>query len=71
MDREKAIKYIHDMLRMLKTREASDLYLAAGAPPKRSTQLVIVGEAEPYGGGDRPPNRVRWAFQRLGQVGGA
>jgi len=47
------------------------VYLAAGAPPKRSTQLVIVGEAEPYGGGDRPPNRVRWAFQRLGQVGGA
>ena len=33
MDREKAIKYIHDMLRMLKTREGSDLYLAAGAPP--------------------------------------
>lgn len=47
------------------------VYLAAGAPPKRSTQLVIVGEAEPFGGGDRPPNRVRWAFQRLGQVGGA
>ena len=33
MDREKAIKYIHDMLRMLKNREGSDLYLAAGAPP--------------------------------------
>ncbi len=33
MDREKAIKYMHDMLRMLKTREGSDLYLAAGAPP--------------------------------------
>lgn len=47
------------------------VYLAAGAPPKRSTQLVIVGEAETFGGGDRPPNRVRWAFQRLGQVGGA
>ncbi|MFW6412809.1 MAG: heparinase II/III family protein [Oceanicaulis sp.] len=47
------------------------VYLAAGAPPKRSTQLVIVGEAEPFGGGDRPPNRVRWAFQRLGRVGGA
>jgi len=47
------------------------VYLAGGAPPVRSTQLVIAGEAESYGGGDRPPNRVRWAFQRLGRVGGA
>lgn len=47
------------------------VYLAAGAPPRRSTQLVVAGEAEPFGGGDRPPNRVRWAFQRLGRVGGA
>lgn len=47
------------------------VYLAAGAPPRRSTQLVVAGEAEPFGGGDRPPNRVRWAFQRLGRVGTA
>ncbi|MBI1264384.1 MAG: heparinase [Alphaproteobacteria bacterium] len=47
------------------------VYLAAGAPPRRSTQLVVAGEAEPFGGGDRPPNRVRWAFQRLGRVGAA
>jgi len=47
------------------------VYLAAGAPPRRSTQLVVSGEAEPFGGGDRPPNRVRWAFQRLGRVGAA
>ena len=47
------------------------VYLAAGAPPQRSTQLVVSGEAEPYGGGERPPNRVRWAFQRLGRVGAA
>ena len=33
MDREKAIKYMHDMLRMLKTRDGSDLYITAGAPP--------------------------------------
>ncbi|WP_297730951.1 heparinase II/III family protein [uncultured Maricaulis sp.] len=46
------------------------VYLAAGAPPQRATQIVIQGEAEPFGAGDRPPNRVRWAFQRLGQVGG-
>ncbi|WP_233245654.1 heparinase II/III family protein [Marinicauda salina] len=47
------------------------VYLAAGAPPRRSIQLVVSGDAEPYGGGDRPPNRVRWAFQRLGRVGAA
>ncbi|MFC4725662.1 heparinase II/III family protein [Glycocaulis abyssi] len=47
------------------------VYLASGPSPVRSTQLVISGEAESYGGGERPPNRVRWAFQRLGRVGGA
>lgn len=47
------------------------VYLAAGAPPERTTQLVVSGDAEPYGGGDRPPNRVRWAFQRLGRMGSA
>ncbi len=46
------------------------VYLAAGAPPQRSQQIVIHGEAEPFGAGDRPPNRVRWAFQRLGRIGG-
>lgn len=47
------------------------VYLAAGAPPQRSTQIVVHGEAEPFGAGDKPPNRVRWAFQRLGRIGGA
>jgi uncharacterized heparinase superfamily protein len=47
------------------------VYLAGGAPPQRATQIVVQGEAEPFGAGDRPPNRVRWAFQRLGRVGGA
>ena len=47
------------------------VYLAAGAPLQRSTQIVVYGEAEPFGAGDRPPNRVRWAFQRLGRIGGA
>ena len=42
MDREKAIKYIHDMLRMLKSREASDLYLAAGAPPTMKVHGKLV-----------------------------
>jgi len=47
------------------------VYLAAGAPPQRATQIVVQGEAQPFGAGDRPPNRVRWAFQRLGRIGGA
>ncbi|MCW5724422.1 MAG: heparinase II/III family protein [Maricaulaceae bacterium] len=47
------------------------VYLAAGGSPKRSSQIVLTGEAEPYGAGDRAPNRVRWAFQRLGRVGAA
>ncbi|MCC5980688.1 MAG: heparinase II/III family protein [Oceanicaulis sp.] len=52
-------------------RVERSVYLAGGNAPVRSTQLVIIGEAESFGGGDRPPNRVRWAFQRLGRVGGA
>jgi len=47
------------------------VYLAVGSKPERSTQLVVTGEAEPYGGGERPPNRIRWAFQKLGRVGAA
>lgn len=52
-------------------RVERSVYLAGGNAPVRSTQLVIIGEAESFGGGDRAPNRVRWAFQRLGRVGGA
>ena len=33
MDREKAIRYMHDLLRMLKSKNGSDLYIAAGAVP--------------------------------------
>jgi uncharacterized heparinase superfamily protein len=46
------------------------VYLATGDTPKRTVQIVVQGEAEPFGAGERPPNRVRWAFQRLGRVGG-
>ncbi len=44
MDSEKALKYMHDLLRMLKSREGSDLYIAAGAPPsmKIDGKLVAV-----------------------------
>lgn len=33
MDRDKAIKFMHDLLRMLKAKSGSDLYIATGAPP--------------------------------------
>lgn len=33
MDRDKAIKFMHDLLRMLHTKKGSDLYIAAGAAP--------------------------------------
>ena len=33
MDRQKAIKYMHDLLRLMKAKEGSDLYIAAGAVP--------------------------------------
>ncbi|MEE2526553.1 heparinase II/III family protein [Hyphobacterium sp. HN65] len=46
------------------------VYLASGGTPKRTSQIVVQSEAEPFGAGERPPNRVRWAFQRLGRVGG-
>ena len=46
------------------------VYLAAGAPPRGSEQLALHGAARPDGDGESPPNRIRWAFQRLGRVGG-
>lgn len=33
MDRDKAIKFMHDLLRMMKSKNGSDLYITAGAPP--------------------------------------
>lgn len=33
MDRDKAIKYMHDLLRTLVQKEGSDLFITAGAPP--------------------------------------
>lgn len=46
MDRDKAIKFIHDLLRMLKAKGGSDLYITAGAPPsmKIDGQLTAVAK---------------------------
>lgn len=44
------------------------IYLAAGRAPKETRQLVLKGAAKIDGALDRPPNRVRWAFQKLGRA---
>jgi uncharacterized heparinase superfamily protein len=41
------------------------IYLAAGAGPRPTSQLVLRGAAKLAGPFDRPPNRTRWALQRL------
>jgi uncharacterized heparinase superfamily protein len=40
----------------------------AGSAPKETRQLVLKGTAKLEGAIDRPPNRVRWAFQKLGRA---
>ncbi len=44
------------------------VYLAAGDGPQRSRQLVLRGVADPDAPVDRPPNRARWALQRIGRA---
>ncbi len=45
MERDNAIKYMHDLLRMLKQRGGSDLYITAGAAPA----MKIHGHIGPVG----------------------
>src|SRR5688572_1169748 len=45
MERDKAIKFMHDLLRMMKVKNASDLYITAGAPPS----MKIDGRMTPVG----------------------
>ena len=46
-------------------RIEDSVYLGQGDGPVRTRQIVLLGNAEPNGTGDAPPNRVRWAFSRL------
>jgi uncharacterized heparinase superfamily protein len=46
-------------------RIEDSVYLGHGDGPQRTRQIVLLGNAEPNGAGDAPPNRVRWAFSRL------
>jgi twitching motility protein PilU len=48
MDREQAIKFVHDLLRIMTQRRASDLFIAADFPPA----MKIDGEVKPVS--DRP-----------------
>jgi uncharacterized heparinase superfamily protein len=41
------------------------VFLSAGGAPLATRQIVLVGEADPDGVGDKPPNRVRWALSRI------
>jgi uncharacterized heparinase superfamily protein len=46
-------------------RIEDSVYLSDADGPQRTRQIVLMGNAEPNGAGDAPPNRVRWAFSRL------
>jgi uncharacterized heparinase superfamily protein len=46
------------------------VYLSGLGPPRETRQVVLAGEADPDGVGDRPPNRVRWALSRIDAVAG-
>ncbi|VAV86733.1 Heparinase II/III-like [hydrothermal vent metagenome] len=41
------------------------VYLAAGAPPKRNSQIVLYGAADPNGTGQETSNRVRWSIRKI------
>ncbi len=41
------------------------IYLAAGAPPRASSQIVITGAANPNGMGQEPSNKVRWSLRKI------
>ncbi len=55
MDRDKAIKYMHDLLRMLKGKNGSDLYISAGAPPS----MKVDGKMMPVSDQKLSPSHTR------------
>ncbi len=55
MDRDKAIKYMHDLLRMLKGKKGSDLYISAGAPPS----MKVDGKMMPVSDQKLSPSHTR------------
>jgi len=55
MDRDTAIKYMHNLLRMLKGKNGSDLYIAAGAAPS----MKIDGKMTPVSNQKLSPTHTR------------
>lgn len=49
-------------------RLEESIYLAAGGRARETRQLVVTGAARADAPMDRPPNRLRWALQRLGRA---
>jgi len=55
MDREKAIKYMHDLLRTMVQKEGSDLFITAGAVPS----IKIDGEMNPLSNQSLSPQHTQ------------
>ncbi len=47
------------------------IHLADGPPPRHATQIVLSTTTDPSQPIDRAPNRVRWAFRRIGAAAGS
>lgn len=59
MDRDKAIKFIHDLLRMMKSKGGSDLYITAGAPPSMKIDGALTPVAKQKLGAEHTQELVR------------
>ena len=55
MDREKAIKYMHDLLRMMVQKDGSDLFITAGAVPS----MKVDGEMKPISNQSLSPQHTQ------------
>ena len=55
MDREKAIKYMHDLLRMMVQKDGSDLFITAGAVPS----MKVDGEMSPISNQSLSPQHTQ------------
>ena len=55
MDREKAIKYMHDLLRMMVQKNGSDLFITAGAVPS----MKVDGEMSPLSNQSLSPQHTQ------------
>ena len=55
MDREKAIKYMHDLLRTMVQKDGSDLFITAGAVPS----IKVDGEMKPLSNQSLTPQHTQ------------